>query len=302
MFRRSIVGLLAGIGLVATFTAIAPAASAAARDGICQSGEFCYYYNSGNAGSLIDFSGSRPDLGDDGSGACYKFISSGNGRGQCVKNNAASFWNRTSSPVTVFYNSDYGGIFQRIPAGGKNDFRAALKNNNAGHLIGDSSLRFPLATTQTTIKNQSPLTWCYNSDSNCHHDYNAADIFAPTGTHVVSPVVGTVMTVHVRAASTDCTSVGSTVTVKDGYGRLWYFAHMDDSPGPQVSAGQSVSKGTLIGYVGTKYHALCTQSHLHIDMRWGVNDRVECSAAACASYGFVNNQPLLREAFGNLAA
>jgi hypothetical protein len=32
-------------------------------------------------------------------------------------------------------------------------------------------------------------------------------------------------------------------------------------------------------------------------MRVGVDSRVSCSAAACASYGSVNNQPLLRNAF-----
>ena len=36
---------------------VAPAAHAAtARNGVCESGEFCLYYNSGNAGSLTDFS------------------------------------------------------------------------------------------------------------------------------------------------------------------------------------------------------------------------------------------------------
>jgi len=72
---------------------------------------------------------------------------------------------------------------------------------------------------------------------------------------------------------------------------------MDDSPAPVVSVGQSVTKGQRIGYVGTKYHALCTDSHLPVDMRVGVDSRVSCSAAACASGGFVNNQPLLRDAF-----
>jgi biotin carboxyl carrier protein len=205
-------------------------------------------------------------------------------------------WNRTGGPVFVFFNSDYGGVYDRIPAGAKVNLNDNVKNENASHIIGDASLRFPLNVTQAQIKNRSPH-WCWDSKVNCHHDYNAADIFAATGTSVVSPVNGTVKTVHVRAGSTGCTSVGSTVTVKDSFGRLWYFAHMDNSPGPVVTAGQHVTKGQRLGYVGTKYHALCTASHLHVDMRVGVDSRVECSASACAGYGFVNNQPLLRTAF-----
>jgi biotin carboxyl carrier protein len=252
MFRRFGVGLVAMLGVAAALVGTAPTASATARNGVCESGEFCLYYNSGNAGSRVDLVNSQRDYGS-GSG-CITFVSGGSGQGQCVKNNTAS------------------------------------------QIVGDASLRFPLGVTQADIKNRTPH-WCWDSKVSCHHDYNASDIFAATGTSVLSPVNGTVMTRNVRAGSTACDSVGSTVTVKDGFGRLWYFAHMDDSPAPVVSVGQSVTKGQRLGYVGTKYHALCTDSHLHIDMRVGVDSRVSCSAAACADYGFVNDQPLLRNAF-----
>ena len=89
----------------------------------------------------------------------------------------------------------------------------------------------------------------------------------------------------------------STVTVKDSFGRLWYFAHMHHSPAPVVSAGQHVNKGQRIGTVGTSAHAVGTPPHLHLDMRVGVDSRVSCSGSGCSGYGFVNNQPLLRTAF-----
>jgi biotin carboxyl carrier protein len=294
MFRRFAVGLVAVLGVAAALVGTAPTASATARNGVCESGEFCLYYNSGNAGSRVDLVNSQRDYGT-GAG-CITFVSSGSGQGQCVKNNTASVWNRTGKPVFVFYNSDFGGVFDQIPVNAQVDLNTNVKNNNASQIIGDASLRFPLGVNQADIKNRTPH-WCWDSKTNCHHDYNASDIFAATGTSVLSPVNGTVMTKTVRAGSTACGSVGSTVTVKDGFGRLWYFAHMDDSPAPVVSVGQSVTKGQRIGYVGTRYHALCTDSHLHIDMRVGVDSRVSCSAAACADYGFVNNQPLLRNAF-----
>src|SRR5690349_11317790 len=81
------------------------------RNGSCESGEFCLYYNSDNAGSVSDFGGSIADYGDS-QPSCYEFKSAGNGQGVCVKNNAASVWNRTTKAVTVFYNSNYGGAKQ----------------------------------------------------------------------------------------------------------------------------------------------------------------------------------------------
>ncbi|WP_204284814.1 hypothetical protein, partial [Microbispora amethystogenes] len=38
--------------------ATASPASAATRNGVCEAGEFCYYFNSGTKGSLSDFTGS----------------------------------------------------------------------------------------------------------------------------------------------------------------------------------------------------------------------------------------------------
>src|SRR3712207_5376176 len=52
--------MVATTGLtVATLLGLAaPAQAAGARDGTCDSGEFCYYYNSNNLGSVADFSSS----------------------------------------------------------------------------------------------------------------------------------------------------------------------------------------------------------------------------------------------------
>lgn len=291
MFRKLATSLVATVALAASMLVTqAPAASAAARDGLCDFGEFCLYYGPDRTGSLVDFVNTQRDYTE--SGGCIRFIRAGAGQNTCVQNNAASAWNRSGGPVSVFYNSDFGGVYDIIPNNTGPNLNDNVRKDNASHIIGDASLRFPLNVSQATIKNQSPLTWCWNSKTNCHHDYNAADIFAPTGTAVVSPVSGTVMTV--RGGST---TSGATATVKDGFGRLWFFQHMDNSPGPVVSQGQHVGKGDRIGTVGTRAHAMGTQPHLHIDMRVGVNERVGCTAAECAGYGFVNNQPLLRTAF-----
>ena len=36
---------------------------ATTRNGVCESGEFCLYYNSGNAGSRVDLVNSQRDYG-----------------------------------------------------------------------------------------------------------------------------------------------------------------------------------------------------------------------------------------------
>ncbi|MFJ5924544.1 CHAP domain-containing protein [Kitasatospora sp. NPDC092948] len=107
-------------------------AFAAARDGVCDAGEFCYYYNSDNAGSVSDFTGSLSNLGDT-QPTCYDFKGAGNGQGICVKNNAASVWNRSGQTVRVYFNSGYAGAYQDFAPGAKGNLNATLKNNNASH-------------------------------------------------------------------------------------------------------------------------------------------------------------------------
>ncbi|REH34765.1 CHAP domain-containing protein [Kutzneria buriramensis] len=123
----------AALALVAPLlAATASPAFAASRDGSCDSGEFCYYYNSNEAGSVSDFTGSISDLGAT-QPTCYEFKGAGAGQGLCVKNNAASVWNRTGYTVRVYFNSDFGGHSQDFAPGAKGNLDATLKNNNASH-------------------------------------------------------------------------------------------------------------------------------------------------------------------------
>jgi surface antigen len=147
--------LLAGaaVGMTA-----APAHAATARNGVCESGEFCYYYNSYEGGSLSDFTTSVGNYGTDPA-TCYVFKGTGAGKGLCIKNNAASVWNRTSKPVYVYYNSNYSGASQKIAAGTKANLNSTLKNNDASHHIGAIST----GTAQTPV-NDYP------------YRYSAADI------------------------------------------------------------------------------------------------------------------------------
>ena len=108
--RTVLAGLAATVattGLLLAGTA-APAHAATARNGVCESGEFCLYYFSGQGGSVSDFAASVSNYGTDPS-TCYDFRGVGSGQGRCVKNNAMSVRNRSSRAVTADYNRGYAG-------------------------------------------------------------------------------------------------------------------------------------------------------------------------------------------------
>lgn len=150
--------LLAGASLS---MASAPAHAATARNGHCESGEFCLYYNSGQKGSVSDFKKSIANYGAT-QPSCYEFKGAGNGKGMCVKNHTASVWNRTGKTVYVYYNSNYGGKKQAVKSGQKTNLIAALKNNNASHHIGKIST----GTCKNTFGNPrtcgQAVTWAKN--------------------------------------------------------------------------------------------------------------------------------------------
>ena len=155
MFKK--ITLVAMMGaLISVSLGAATANAATARNGECESGEFCLYYNSDHEGSISDFSSSVSDYGDE-QPSCYDFKSAGAGKGLCVKNEAAAVWNRTNGPVTVYFNSGYSGPRQTIAAGGKVNLNSELKNENAGHKFGgDTGTPPPDGSYGTPTTNPHP--------------------------------------------------------------------------------------------------------------------------------------------------
>jgi len=177
MLKRIALAVATALTLAAPVVAIASPASAAARDGACDSGEFCYYFNSNEAGSVSDFTESIEDYGTT-QPSCYEFKGPGNGQGLCVKNNAASVWNRTSKTVRVYFNSDFGGASQDFAAGAKGNLNATLKNNNASHeflvsgaACSTSGLGDPNTCAQAVSWAKAHETTAYHSeyDGMCDH-------------------------------------------------------------------------------------------------------------------------------------
>ena len=90
--------------------------------------------------------------------------------------------------------------------------------------------------------------------------HNALDIMAPRGTPVVSADDGTILRVSENRAG------GLTVYTADPERRLvYYYAHMDRYA-RGIAAGQPVSRGDTLGFVGTTGNAPRDIPHLHFQM------------------------------------
>jgi hypothetical protein len=255
--RRSAaaLGAFAVAASAVTMTLVAQPASAAERDGKCDKGEFCYYYNSNNKGSISDHTKSVPDLGAK-QPSCYEFRGAGNGKGKCVKNNAASVWNRTGKTVWVFYNSGYGGASQKIKPGQKVNLNATLKNDNASHRIGGGGsgssgywLPFPCGEK-----------WEAGTRTN-HNPQNSVDFNhypQDQGWKVYASAPGTVS----KVANLGNTSYGRYIVIDHGGGKQTLYAHLSAQ---NVKVGQKVTEKTFIGRVGSTGGS--TGPHLHYEQK-----------------------------------
>lgn len=164
-----------------------------------------------------------------------------------------------------------------------------------GAVVSVNGFAFPLKTTKSAIKNGVMYNgkrwlWCYKSMTSCHHDYNAADIHAKTGTVVVAARSGTVV-------DYDNGDVGRVQIITDKKGRLHYYTHMLTGS-IVVEEGQHVEAGDVLGKIGNAADAMGTGPHLHFDILPKSFDyRPACSAAECTGYPFIDPQPALVKTF-----
>ncbi|MFF0160254.1 hypothetical protein ACFYRY_22365 [Streptomyces sp. NPDC005263] len=114
---------LAGFGV-----SLGTAGSASAAES-CTSGYACLYYNSDYKGAFYRQYFDIPDY------ANYYFSASAAGSagaGVAVKNNTASVDNWDFDwGIREYFNRNYAGASQAIPAGGAANLNATLKNDNA---------------------------------------------------------------------------------------------------------------------------------------------------------------------------
>ncbi|KAA0943139.1 peptidase inhibitor family I36 protein [Streptomyces apricus] len=85
-------------------------AQAAGHNGVCEVDEMCMYWGGNLTGSFHDYFYSTSDFGSD------VFLSAGSGKGERVKNNSASAYNRWSLLGHVYYNENFSGPRDDVPA------------------------------------------------------------------------------------------------------------------------------------------------------------------------------------------
>ena len=105
------------------------------------------------------------------------------------------------------------------------------------------------------------------SYASSHHDYPAADMFAPCGSDVVAPFAGTVQETTttdtwVYKVNDPATRGGLSFSIVGDDGVRYYGSHLDQLD-PAIVVGAQVSTGQRIGTVGDTGNAAGTGCHLH---------------------------------------
>lgn len=92
--------------------------------------------------------------------------------------------------------------------------------------------------------------------------HQGIDIFAAAGTPIVAVADGSLYNVGYNGLG------GWRLWLRDGNGTTYYFAHLT-AFAPAAREGASVTRGTVVGYVGTSGDAQGTSPHLHFEIHPG---------------------------------
>lgn len=173
-----------------------------------------------------------------------------NSRGRTIKVNGQ---------VITLTDEQISQVLDSVQAGGKLE-------DSIANVIPDASLNVtfsPLPTGSFRISSH------YGEVRGSEH-HNAIDYAAPTGTQIYSISDGVVANVvsHCTVGDTECGGgFGNRVYVRyntgDGHDYYVIYGHMSSTA--NISVGQTISAGTLIGYVGNTGYS--TGSHLHLEVR-----------------------------------
>ncbi|MEV4108792.1 peptidoglycan DD-metalloendopeptidase family protein [Nonomuraea sp. NPDC049695] len=262
---RILAAATTAMALGGTVLATASPASAASRDGICDTGEFCYYFNSNNQGSVSDFTESVDDYATT-QPTCYDFKGPGEGKGQCIKNAAASAWNRSSKTVRVYYNSGHTGTYQDFAPGAKGNLNATLKNQNASHEFGPTSSGSRTNMSYSLYATSGGSITCgFDGYSSTPGRHEGIDIARSIGSSVHALVAGTV--INVARGSTGSGGLSTIAIYNSAANKTVIYLH--SAPSSSLRVGQSVSRGQVIATESWHGVGSSSAAHTHVEMRPG---------------------------------
>jgi murein DD-endopeptidase MepM/ murein hydrolase activator NlpD len=100
-------------------------------------------------------------------------------------------------------------------------------------------------------------SWGFSRSGGRSH--KGVDMFAPRGTPVVAVVDG-----RIKFSSNSLGGLSTHLYTDNS--TVYYYTHLDGHPS-NVSSGQRVTKGTIVGYVGNSGNARYTSPHNHFEIR-----------------------------------
>ncbi len=182
-----------------------------------------------------------------------------------MKNDAASAWNRTSDPVAVYYNSDYGGARQGIAAGAKVNLNSDLKNENASHRFNDTSTGKENLSHGLYNLSGGTITCGFDGYVNTPGRHEGIDIARGIGSPVRALVAGTVINIVRGANGGDGLS---TIAVYNAtYDRTVIYLH--SAPLSGLSEGDTVARDQQIGTEAWRGISSGSSAHTHVEVRVG---------------------------------
>lgn len=213
-----------------------------------------------------------------------------------------NFTRRRIAPAEAAYEKYRATIPDGTGLGGATTLSSSSNCSGGSATIVDG-MAFPLIATKSEIRagSVSPIKgiWCYARNTNCHHDYNAADIMMPEDTVIVAATDGTVNYTSVNGNGARCGRRDS-LSIKDTNGDIWYYTHAKPNS-MVVKEGQAVKAGDKLMVIGNTDAADCTGTHLHIDkLPASVGHRISCASEACANEPFIDIQPALKKLYDSL--
>lgn len=182
---------------------------------------------------------------------------------------------------------------------GSSGSNSATVNTCSGNVgISADGFAFPVATTQTRIKEHPSQYWCWLKQTSCHHDYPAADITEDTGTPIVAARGGKVIAID---------DYPQRLHIYGDDGRWYYYQHLQANSVWKrgIKVGMNVKAGDEIGAVGTVGDTgNGTTQHLHFDV-----SKVDSRYIRSSSNGYkepkqyvIDAQKALVESFNALPA
>ncbi len=252
--------------------ASAAPASAAGRNGVCESGEFCYYFNSDNQGSVSDFTGSVGDYATT-QPSCYDFKGAGAGKGKCIKNAAASVWNRSGKTVRVYFNSGHTGTYQDFKAGAKGNLSPTLKNQNASHQFLGSTP--PPSSTRVNMTyalykaGGGHISSGFDGYRNTPGRHEGIDFARGVGADVHALVSGQV--INLARGSNGRSGLSTIAVYNASLNKTIIYLH--SAPKSSLRVGQQISRGQLIADEAWRGVSSSSSAHTHVEMRPGRQTR-----------------------------